>query len=459
MLTSKGGGGADLFPFMFYPRNVWDFLGDVIPGLLSFWSHKMRSKAKKRQAKFEELVERGLDEEDAWEAARESEKLGVRTLDLYVWAVLLGQTEMAKVLLTACEDPMRAALLGARLCKHMAEALPIEQKELGEAAESHEDIAIELLELCQNEEDAACMLLSPARHWERNVLELAVHSEMKKFTAHRHCQNLIDRFLYGDVDTSYELDEVAASQSGSTLQLPKRFERSPFPIGDTVLIIAHAMCPIVMRPKRGDEAHPLALRIAPHARGDVSFLHFYNIPYVKQTLRKLMYHAYCLVFSIVVMGEKFMPGLRSFFRVFFFGFSCELGLYVWTLALVLDEWNQWYANPNTFEVDLWNAYDYVSLSLSTLALTAKLLILPVLPQRYLEVDLMPRFLVADGGGPGGWDGNATVTDAWTLADGGGEPSAVATIRARCGACCVAAAAAPRTSTAAWPPATTRARSR
>ena len=93
-----------------------------------------------------------------------------------------------------------------------------------------------------------------------------------------------------------------------------------------------------------------------------------------------------------------MPAIYVFFGSL--GLNVNWLLTFWTAALILDEWNQWYANPNTFEVDLWNAYDYVSLSLSTLALTAKLLILPALPQRYLEVDLMPRFLVADGGGPG-----------------------------------------------------------
>ena len=39
----------------------------------------------------------------------------------------------------------------------------------------------------------------------------------------------------------------------------------------------------------------------------------------------------------------------------------------WTLSLILDEWNQWVVNPRTFEVDMWNKYDYVVLSFSALA--------------------------------------------------------------------------------------------
>ena len=33
--------------------------------------------------------------------------------------------------------------------------------------------------------EATALLLTPSRHWDRNVLGLAVHSDMKRFTAHR----------------------------------------------------------------------------------------------------------------------------------------------------------------------------------------------------------------------------------------------------------------------------------
>ena len=41
---------------------------------------------------------------------------------------------------------MRAALLGARLCNHMAEVLPIETDQLTRAAKVHENYAIALLD-------------------------------------------------------------------------------------------------------------------------------------------------------------------------------------------------------------------------------------------------------------------------------------------------------------------------
>ena len=47
-------------------------------------------------------------------------------------------------------------------------------------------------------------------------------------------------------------------------------------------------------------------------------------------------------------------------------------LALWTGSLILDEWNQWLTAPRTFVIDLWNAYDYVALSLTTLGLLFKL---------------------------------------------------------------------------------------
>ena len=44
--------------------------------------------------------------------------------------------------------------------------------------------------------------------------------------------------------------------------------------------------------------------------------------------------------------------------------SCEMLLFVWTLSLMLDEWNQVVsAKPGTFELTFWNKYDYVWLLL------------------------------------------------------------------------------------------------
>ena len=317
----------------------------------------MEQKAKKRMLAKRKYMEEGLSEIQAGKQAERENKPGIRALDLYIWAVLLGNTELAIVLLGECQDPMRAALLGARICNHMADVLPIERDGLKEDASKHEDFAIALLDLCANQNDAKVLLLTPARHWVRNVLELAVNSDMKKFTAHRHCQNLISAILHGDVDSDLFQPSDTSSGGASQAMLPIRFERSPEK-GDWVIVLAHAAFPCLLK-----------LRRAPKAFREPIRSDFYRIPYVKQVLRMTLYHGYCILFSIVVMSRR-LPDTMAFCAKY--AVPPEWLLVVWTGSLILDEWNQYVVAPETFEVDLWNAYDYVSLTLTTFALFLKL---------------------------------------------------------------------------------------
>ena len=94
-------------------------------------------------------------------------KSSPKALDLYLWAVLLGNTPLAMGLLPACQasrrppkrnahhskvwlhtrhltpglpacqEPLRAGLIGARLCSLMAAALPLDVRELQVAAHKH----------------------------------------------------------------------------------------------------------------------------------------------------------------------------------------------------------------------------------------------------------------------------------------------------------------------------------
>ena len=57
-----------------------------------------------------------------------------KAIDLYLWAVLLGNTPLAMGLLPSCSEPLRAGLLGALLCNRMAAALPLDAIELQAAS-------------------------------------------------------------------------------------------------------------------------------------------------------------------------------------------------------------------------------------------------------------------------------------------------------------------------------------
>eukprot|EP00966_Prymnesium_polylepis_P309714 7155821-Prymnesium_polylepis.1 len=144
---------------------------DVLPSLVTSWKLKLRTKAKK----MDESIKSGLSPHEA----AMKHKMGIRALDLYVWAVLLGNTELALVLLPLDVEPVRTALLGSCMCHAMAKLMPVESNEIIEAAEMHERWAISILDLCTNQDAATILLTTATRHWGRNLIGLATSSEMK----------------------------------------------------------------------------------------------------------------------------------------------------------------------------------------------------------------------------------------------------------------------------------------
>ena len=337
--------------FTFYPPDVWRFLGEVTPGLHAYWKHKITSKIAKKEA----ALDAGADPDDV----EVEHRVGVRTLDLYIWAVLLSNTELAMVLLSGCEEPMRAGILGAKICNKMAEMLPIEEDEFKDMAKKYEAFSIALLDLCPSQKAAATLLITPSRHWERNVLQLAASSEMKEFIAHRHVQQLCERSLYGDI----EIESIDPCKA----MLPKHFQvESRW--SDFLYLLLHALvvplpfcCGIIQ------------LRPAPTATPDeVRWSDFYRIPHVKLLLRKVLYQLFAVLFAFVVLSDEF-PHMQNWLTTYLYLPDMTYVLAWWTLALILDEWHQWVVAPQTFEFDLWNIYDYFLLSLTALSLTLKIM--------------------------------------------------------------------------------------
>ena len=92
--------------FDYYPMEVWGMLQEVVPGLCMYWRTI-------------------LDPEK-----NDGESVGARWIDIYVWAVLLGNTDLATMLLPACQEPIRAAVIGARLYDYMSYRMPLNAVEL-----------------------------------------------------------------------------------------------------------------------------------------------------------------------------------------------------------------------------------------------------------------------------------------------------------------------------------------
>ena len=342
--------------YQFYPREVWGHLGRVVPGLTKYWLDLIR-------AKHEAAAGGGGDAEDLASGG----EIGPRWIDVYVWSVLLGNTEIAMTLLPACQEPMRAAVIGARIFADMAVLMPLNGLQLRESAKSQEEWAIQLLELCDNFTDARRMLITKSSQWQRTVLQLALQSGLRNFCAHHHCQSLCDEFLRGNNRTP----------GGGPIAILK--ERN----SNLVKMLAFAACPIdaiwggeTLEWTGGDRSD------APPVSS------FYKAPVVKSTLRLTFYLMYVLFMSYTAMETNTKVGGLSAADMTEAALAAEsiggipthtgggqdkvyivIISWVWTIAMALDEWYKYIQSPATFQADFWNTFDYTSISLTLSALT------------------------------------------------------------------------------------------
>jgi len=145
--------------------------------------------------------------------------------DLMMWAVLAGQHELAVVLWSKAEAPLRAALMASQLCQWLASnpLLRADKDELSECSINYEDLGVELLNSVRESDDAMDLITlmpwewgSGRRHlnkrkqakedaansshfgrellWDYSVLDIAALGDGRlsrpcmRFVAHRHCR-------------------------------------------------------------------------------------------------------------------------------------------------------------------------------------------------------------------------------------------------------------------------------
>ena len=111
---------------------------------------------------------------------------------------------------------VHVALLGATICRKMAQVIPQGQAEAEERAMRMQEWAYGALEVAPDERNAHDVLersIRDDRHF--TALDIALRTGAKKFLFQRHCVSLIDRMWRGDVDGS----KVALPQDFLWLQL------------------------------------------------------------------------------------------------------------------------------------------------------------------------------------------------------------------------------------------------
>lgn len=398
----------------YYPRETWQTLNEVVPGLTKYWLAKINAtgptdeygdpvspeqsrpasraaspppggKAVKRRASSGAL--RSLEEVAA-------SSVGPRWIDVYVWAVLLGNTNLALALLPACQEPMRAAIIGARVCSYMQHRLPLHANNLEAAARTHEAWATNLLELCDTFEDSRRMLITKSRHWNRTVLQLGVQSGLRDFCAHANTQTLCDEWLRGNI----ELEDPQVVLDGRLQGL-----------GGVLRIMVGAMVPI---PASLSLLRPMTYWEVPHGKeeeydirdgeliqidgtqeinlGKPSIASFYRIPIVKQLVRLGMHCLYVILMSYATTetiytiprdaDESLGSAPEEIIKHIEFHNAggldiwwIDIVIWTWSFALALDEWFKYACSPGSFAMNFWNKYDYGTLACTFTALLFRFL--------------------------------------------------------------------------------------
>ena len=141
-----------------FPLEVWRFLKGASPGLCKYWELKLKR----------------------YDSIARKKEVGVRWIDVYIWAVLMGDNDLAKALLPKCREPLRAAILGARVFKAMAIRLPLHREALEALALEHEEWATQLLDYCEEFDTARHMLTCPSPTFNLTVLEVALRTGCRK---------------------------------------------------------------------------------------------------------------------------------------------------------------------------------------------------------------------------------------------------------------------------------------
>ena len=275
--------------YEFFPVEAWNFIGAVTPGLCNYWRGKIGDYVTQGP-----LPDGGRGYMKLNEEIEVKKITGPKWIDIYLWAILLGETELALALLPACREPMRAAVIGAALAKSMADALPLHAVALQEAADEHEAYAIKLLDMCESFEDAWRMLITKSTSWTRPLMHQAVIAGLKKFVYHVHCQTLGDEWLYGRAD----FEQTAVMLNGTSHSVAR--------------MVLHAVVPF------DPPFFPKMLKAVPPQGGSdedldgvtPSFFDYYKIPQVKLLVRFVMHLLYTVLISFATL-ETPMPWLQE----------------------------------------------------------------------------------------------------------------------------------------------------
>uniref|UniRef100_A0A8C4FF86 Transient receptor potential cation channel, subfamily M, member 2 n=1 Tax=Dicentrarchus labrax TaxID=13489 RepID=A0A8C4FF86_DICLA len=299
--------------------------------------------------------------------------------DLFLWAVVQNNKELAEIAWEQCRDCISAALAASKILKKMAEegGDADEAEDMQELANHYEKHAIGVFSECYNndEERAQKLLVRVSPYWGKTTcLRLALEADDKSFVAQSGVQTLLTQIWCGELSVDnpvwrvlicmvffpliytafliFRRDEVIQRETEKNEEI-KTVEKVT---GITSDLSVHSNRPSMRR------LNPL---------GNWSRLvYLYSSPQVKFYWNIVSYFAFLFLFAVVLMVDfQVTPS------------PAEVLLYIWLFSLVCEEVRQLFHDPDGFGFrkkarmyinDLWNILDVLSILLFIIGLIFRL---------------------------------------------------------------------------------------
>ncbi|XP_070693966.1 transient receptor potential cation channel subfamily M member 2 [Pempheris klunzingeri] len=325
-----------------------------------------------------------MDDSSASAPLREDNAETQRDLsrDLFLWAIVQNNKELAEIAWEQCRDCMSAALAAGKILKKMAEEEidADEAEDMKELASHYEKHAIGVFSECHScdEERARKLLVRTSPFWGKTTcLRLALEADDKSFVAQSGVQALLTQIWCGELSVDNPLwrvlicmvffpliftgflvfrrDEVIQRETEKNEEI-KTVEKVT---GSTLRTNSHGF-------------HPAGVRYLKPLGCWSRLIYLHSSPQVKFYWNIVSYFAFLILFAVVLMIDfQDSPS------------AGEVLLYIWLFSLVCEEVRQLFHDPDGFGFrkkarmyinDLWNILDVLSIILFVMGLAFRLTI-------------------------------------------------------------------------------------
>uniref|UniRef100_A0A1A8QB26 Transient receptor potential cation channel, subfamily M, member 2 n=1 Tax=Nothobranchius rachovii TaxID=451742 RepID=A0A1A8QB26_9TELE len=286
--------------------------------------------------------------------------------DLFLWAVVQNNKELAEIAWEQCGDCISAALAASKILKSLAKEKTNADKaqEMLKLASHYEECAIGVFSECHdnNEERAQKLLVRVSPSWGGTTcLRLALEADDKSFVAQSGVQALLNQIWCGELSVDNPVWRVLICMIFFPLictgflifRRDELIQRREMTEEKKTMETMKGSCDSHQATQTLQEVKPL---------GSWSRLEsFYNSTQVKFYWKIVSYVAFLCLFALVLMIDfqrTPSPG--------------ELLLYIWLFTLMCEEVRQLFHDPDGFGFrkksrmyidDLWNILDVLSIIL------------------------------------------------------------------------------------------------